>query len=83
LQLESIHVAMEPGDAIFFHSDTLHHSAPNRGPEPRWAFIGRHGLAWRSPYKESRRARCTPREVWSDACIKEIGGRALAETAGK
>jgi hypothetical protein len=60
LDSEGVEFLMEPGDALFFHADTLHHWALDHGPEPRWAFISRHDLAWRNPYKESRRAWCTP-----------------------
>lgn len=82
-RLELVHVAMEPGDALFFHANTLHRSDQNRSPDPRWAFIGCYNVAGNDPYAGSRHPRYSPLEVWPDASIKELGGQALAETAGK
>jgi ectoine hydroxylase len=36
---ERVYCEMEPGDVLFFHSNTLHHSEPNPSNEPRWALI--------------------------------------------
>jgi len=30
---------LEPGDAVFFHSNTLHRSDQNRSPHRRWTLI--------------------------------------------
>ena len=35
--LPLVHVEMEPGDALFFHSNLLHRSDQNRRDHPRWA----------------------------------------------
>ena len=74
-RLERVHVAMEPGDALFFHCNTLHRSDQNQSPDPRWAFICCYNAARNDPYKESRHPRYRPLEKWDDARIKEIGRR--------
>ncbi|KAL8612652.1 hypothetical protein ACOMHN_044593 [Nucella lapillus] len=37
--LEHLYVEMEPGDALFFHSNLLHTSSANTSPHRRWAFL--------------------------------------------
>ena len=44
-RMELVHVVMEPGDALFFHSNTLHCSDQNHAPDPRWAFISCYNVA--------------------------------------
>jgi ectoine hydroxylase len=38
-KLELVYCNMDPGDAVFFHSNTLHRSDQNRSEKPRWAMI--------------------------------------------
>jgi ectoine hydroxylase len=81
-RLERVHVAMEPGDALFFHSNMLHRSDQNRSAEPRWAFICCYNTRHNDPYKESRHPRYTFLETWPDERIKEIGRVQWAELDG-
>ncbi len=37
--LEVVYAELEPGDAVIFHSNTLHQSAQNRSPDRRWTFL--------------------------------------------
>ena len=70
---------MGPGDALFFHANTLHRSDQNRSPDPRWALICCYNAARNDPYKESRHPRYSPLEKWPDSRIKEVGRRQRAE----
>jgi ectoine hydroxylase len=82
-RLETVHCALEPGSAIFFHCNLLHCSAQNKSANPRWAFIACYNAAHNDPYKESRHPRYTPLEKLPDEAVKEIGRRqweALAAT---
>ena len=36
---ELVNCIMEPGDALFFHANTLHGSNQNRSAHPRWSLI--------------------------------------------
>ena len=38
-QLEHLHVELQPGDGIFFHSNLLHTSAHNLSDKRRWSMI--------------------------------------------
>jgi hypothetical protein len=74
-RLELVHCEMEPGSAIFFHSNLLHCSAQNRSDNPRWALICCYNAARNDPYKDSRHPRYAPLEKLPDAKITQIGQR--------
>jgi ectoine hydroxylase-related dioxygenase (phytanoyl-CoA dioxygenase family) len=76
-RLERIDCEMEPGSAIFFHSNLLHRSDQNRSEDPRWAFICCYNAASNNPYKESKHPRYSYLEKWPDRRIKEIGHEAM------
>jgi ectoine hydroxylase-related dioxygenase (phytanoyl-CoA dioxygenase family) len=70
-----VYVELEPGDAIFFHSNLLHRSDQNHSPDPRWAFICCYNARHNDPYKESRHPRYAPLEIWPDERILEYAPR--------
>lgn len=78
-RLELVYCEMEPGDALFFHSNTLHRSDQNRSPDPRWGLICCYNAARNDPYKESHHPRYHKLEKVPDSAIKETGLRTLAE----
>lgn len=74
-RFETVYCEMEPGSAIFFHSNLLHRSDQNKSANPRWAFICCYNTRHNDPYKDSRHPRYTPLEKWDDSRIEEIGRR--------
>lgn len=80
-RLELVYCELEPGSAIFFHSNLLHRSDQNKSPNPRWAFICCYNAKHNDPYKESRHPRYTPLEKWPDERIKEVGRAQWAAVA--
>ena len=74
-RLELVYVQMEPGDAVFFHCNTLHRSDQNRSPHPRWSMICSYNAARNDPYKEAQHPRYTPLHKVPDAKIREFGRR--------
>lgn len=48
-----IYCQMEPGDALFFHSNLLHASDENKSDNSRWSMICCYNKATNNPYKES------------------------------
>jgi ectoine hydroxylase-related dioxygenase (phytanoyl-CoA dioxygenase family) len=38
-KMELVYCEMNPGDAVFFHSNTLHRSDQNQSENPRWAMV--------------------------------------------
>jgi ectoine hydroxylase-related dioxygenase (phytanoyl-CoA dioxygenase family) len=74
-----MYVEMEPGDALFFHSNLLHRSDQNRSEHPRWSMICCYNAARNDPYKDAHHPRYTPLKVVSDSTIKEVGVKRFAD----
>lgn len=58
-----IHVELKPGDALFFHSNLLHTSAPNKSDKPRLVYICCYNKKENSPfgpYDKNRHPQYTP-----------------------
>jgi ectoine hydroxylase len=72
-RLETVHVEMAPGSAVFFHGNTLHRSDQNKSDHPRWAFIACYNTRHNDPYKDSKHPRYSPLEVWEDERVKTVG----------
>lgn len=72
-RLELVYCEMEPGDALFFHSNILHRSDQNRSDNPRWSLICCYNAARNDPYKESHHPGYTPLHKVEDTAIKDIG----------
>ena len=75
-RLELVHVELEPGDALFFHCNTLHCSAQNHSEHPRWAFITCYNSMQNIPYRGGHGA---PIKIdpWSDGDVLNIGREQL------
>ena len=72
-RLDLVHVTMDQGDALFFHSNTLHASDANESDHPRWAMICCYNAASNDPYKDSHHPRYTKLEKVEDDRILAIG----------
>jgi len=66
-----VYCELEPGDAVFFHSNTLHRSDCNRSDLPRWSLICCYNTKHNDPIFESKHPRYHPLEIWSDARVRE------------
>ena len=78
--LELVYCEMEPGTALFFHSNLLHRSDANRSPNPRWSLICCYNAA-RNPCKgRQNHPEYSYLEKWPDDRIKEIGKRQIQES---
>ncbi|MBN9657006.1 MAG: phytanoyl-CoA dioxygenase family protein [Acidobacteria bacterium] len=76
-----VHVEMERGDVLFFHSNLLHRSDENRSEHPRWSMICCYNAAKNDPYKESHHPRYTPLNKVPDSAILEAGLRRFADSS--
>ena len=79
--LELVQATMSPGDAVFFHSNTLHCSGANHSENPRWAMICCYNAASNNPYKESHHPSYTPLEKVDDDEIVRVGKSDAARSA--
>jgi len=80
-RLELVHVAMGPGDALFFHANLLHCSAANNSDHSRWAMICCYNAAVNDPYKDSHHPRYTKLNKVEDDKVLDVG-RADAKRSG-
>jgi ectoine hydroxylase-related dioxygenase (phytanoyl-CoA dioxygenase family) len=72
-RMERVYVEMEPGDAVFFHSNTMHRSDQNRSPNRRWTVIHCYNAASNDPYLDHHHPRYTPLVKVDDGAIKAAG----------
>lgn len=77
-QLELVYCEMAPGDALFFHSNTLHRSDQNRSPNPRWSLLCCYNTKHNNPFKSSHHPFYEPLEKLPDSIIKEMGQKLFA-----
>ena len=75
------YVEMAPGDALFFHANTLHRSDRNASPDPRWSMICCYNAKHNDPYLESHHPRYTPLDKVDDSAVRAAGERRF-ESAG-
>lgn len=75
------YIELDPGDALFFHSNLLHRSDRNRSENPRWALISCYNTKTNNPYKESHHPSYTPLTKVKDEEIVK-GYRQVSESVG-
>lgn len=72
-QLETIQCEMNPGDALFFHPNTLHCSASNLSDKARWALICCYNAKSNNPFKESHHPSYTKLDKVTDDQVAIVG----------
>ena len=73
--MEIIYVEIEPGDTLFFHSNTLHRSDQNTSEHSRWSLLCCYNTKHNNPYKESHHPFYEPIEKMPNNAIKEMGAK--------
>ena len=68
---ELVYCEFEPGDVFFLHCNTLHRSAKNTSPKPRWSYIIAYNAARNDPLWDHHHARYVPIQKVPDTAIKE------------
>jgi ectoine hydroxylase len=77
--LPLVYCEMEPGDALLFHSNTLHRSDQNHSPHRRTTFICCYNAARNNPYKEHHHPRYTRLEKVANTALKDLRLQSLAK----
>jgi ectoine hydroxylase len=75
-----VYVEMDPGDALFFHSNLLHRSDQNTSDNPRWSMICCYNAKSNDPYKDSHHPRYTSLNVVPDDAIVKVGVKRFADS---
>lgn len=73
--MEHVYVELEPGDALFFHSNLLHRSEANLSDKPRWSIISCYNSLSNHAYNDASSSWREPVKVVSDEAL-------MAETVG-
>lgn len=77
--MELVYAELEPGDALFFHCNTLHRSGQNKSPHPRWSLLCCYNTRRNNPYKASPHPFYERLEKVPDARLKEMAMKTFAQ----
>ncbi len=69
--MELVYCDLQPGDALFFHSNLLHRSKANLSDYPRWSIISCYSSQSNLAYNETSTSWKTPVEIVPDEAIME------------
>lgn len=79
--LEHVYVELEPGDALFFHSNILHRSEANTSEKPRWSIISCYNSLSNPAYNDESTSWRQPVEVVDDAALMQENITGASENA--
>ncbi|QEC51011.1 ectoine hydroxylase-related dioxygenase (phytanoyl-CoA dioxygenase family) [Anseongella ginsenosidimutans] len=74
--MELVYCELQPGDALFFHSNLLHRSEANLSDRPRWSIISVYVSQSNPAYNEETGSRRTPVAIVPDEALLETQGGA-------
>lgn len=77
--MELVYVELQPGDALFFHSNLLHRSAANLSDKSRWSLISVYNRAANIPYNEPSGSSTVPLELVPDEAMMSWKSEGLGE----
>jgi ectoine hydroxylase-related dioxygenase (phytanoyl-CoA dioxygenase family) len=77
--MELIYCEIEPGDALFFHSNLLHRSEANLSENPRWSIISCYCSQSNLAYAEPSLSWKTPVEIIPDDAILNWEASSLSD----
>jgi ectoine hydroxylase-related dioxygenase (phytanoyl-CoA dioxygenase family) len=67
--MEHIYVELEPGDALFFHSNILHRSEANLSDHPRWSLISCYNSLSNPAYNDDSESWRIPVDIVADEML--------------
>lgn len=76
-----VYVELNPGDALFFHSNLLHRSEANLSDNARWSMISCYNRQSNKPYNEKSLSCITPISIVSDETLLTSNAAGLDEVA--
>jgi Phytanoyl-CoA dioxygenase (PhyH) len=71
--LDHVYCEMDPGDALFFHANTLHSSSQNVSERSRNVLLCCYNRISNDPYKDHHHPRATALHKVDDGAIKRVG----------
>ena len=80
--LPLVYVELKPGDALFFHSNLLHRSAPNLSDTARWSLISCYNRQANIGYNEPNGSHKEPVSVVPDEALLQWTTGGVQESSG-
>ncbi len=77
--MELVYVELQPGDALFFHSNILHRSEGNLSDYPRWSIISCYSSQSNLAYNEASTSWKEPVAIVPDEAILQWEASSLSE----
>jgi ectoine hydroxylase-related dioxygenase (phytanoyl-CoA dioxygenase family) len=68
-KMEHIYVEIQPGDALFFHSNLLHRSEANTSDKPRWSIISCYNSLSNPAYNDESTSWREPVQIVPDTAL--------------
>ena len=75
--LDLVYCEMQPGTALFFHSNLLHRSDQNKSDDPRWSLICCYNTKHNPCDDRGGHPSYRPLEKWDDSRVIEVGKQQL------
>ncbi len=77
--MQLVYCEIEPGDALFFHSNLLHRSEANLSADPRWSIISCYSAQSNIAYNETSTSWKTPVNIVPDEAILTWEAQSLSK----
>ncbi len=77
--MEHVYVEIEPGDALFFHSNILHRSEANTSDRPRWSIISCYNSLSNPAYNDDSVSWKEPVKIVPDNALMEAATEGASE----
>jgi ectoine hydroxylase-related dioxygenase (phytanoyl-CoA dioxygenase family) len=78
--MEHVYVELEPGDALFFHSNILHRSEGNLSDKPRWSLISCYNSLSNPAYNDESTSWKEPVKIVPDSALMEAADAGASES---
>lgn len=78
--MEHVYVEIEPGDALFFHSNLLHRSEANTSDKPRWSIISCYNSLSNPAYNDESTSWREPVQIVPDSVLMEAAVTGATDT---
>jgi hypothetical protein len=75
-----VYVEIDPGDALFFHSNILHRSEANTSDKPRWSIISCYNSLSNPAYNDESTSWREPVQIVSDDALMSAGVKGASES---
>ncbi|HKO79158.1 MAG TPA: phytanoyl-CoA dioxygenase family protein [Chitinophagaceae bacterium] len=69
--MEHVYVEIQPGDALFFHSNLLHRSEANTSDKPRWSIISCYNSLSNPAYNDESTSWREPVQIVPDSALMD------------